>query len=98
MLASKPTVAAAAAGGEEDLKPSSVPPSFPPPPPPAKQCLQPRQVSDSAAGGEEDPEDYNYLKATAVAESEGEAKGPDDLVDVLSFDSQSKVVDKATRS
>ena len=76
----------------------SEPPSFPPPPPPAKQRLQPRQVSGSAAGGEEDPEGYKDLKATAVVESEDEAKGPDDLVDMLSFDSQSKVVDKATRS
>ena len=76
----------------------SEPPLFPPPPPPAKQRLQPRQVSGSAAGGEEDPEDYKDLKATAVVESEDEAKGPDDLVDMLSFDSQSKVVDKATRS
>ncbi len=76
----------------------SEPPSFPPPPPPTKHHLQPWQVSGSAAGGEQDPEDYKDIKATAVVESEDEAKGPDDLVDMLSFDSQSKVVDKATRS
>ncbi len=30
-------------------------------------------------GGEEDHEDYKDLKATAVAESEGGAKGPEDV-------------------
>ena len=63
-------------------------------------CCRDHRVLSLIVIGKEDPEseDSQDIKATAVAESEGAAQGPDDLVDMLSSDSQAKVVDKATRS
>ena len=63
-------------------------------------CCRDHRVLSLIVIGKEDPEseDSQDIKATSVAESEGEAQGPDDLVDMLSSDSQAKVVDKATRS